>query len=88
MSVLPRTCEASKLSAQEREEMKIIEESAKFQGNKWIMKYPWKRDTSSLPRNNYPQVRKKLVTIECRLMKRTENAASYDKQTKEMKEMK
>ncbi|XP_068704062.1 uncharacterized protein [Montipora capricornis] len=51
------------------------------------MKYPWKIDTSSLPRNNYPQVRKKLVTIKCRLMKHTENAASYDKQIKEMKEM-
>ena len=38
VSVSPCTCEESKLSAQEREEMKIIEESAKLQGNKWIMK--------------------------------------------------
>ena len=34
VSVSPCTCEASKLSAQERAEMKIIEESAKLQGNK------------------------------------------------------
>ena len=86
VSVSPCTCEASKLSAQEREEMKIIEESAKLQGNKWIKKYPWKRDPSSLL-NNYPQVCKKLETIECRLMKHPENAASYDKQIKEMEEM-
>ena len=86
VSVSPCTCEASKLSAQEREELKIIEESAKLQGNKWTMKYPWKRDPSSLP-NNYPQVRKKLETIERRLMKHPENAASYDKQIKEMEEM-
>ena len=86
VSVSPCTWEASKLSAQEREEMKIIEESAKLQGNKWIMKYPWKRDPSCLP-NNYPQVRKKLETIERRLMKHPENAASYDNQIKEMEEM-
>ena len=38
VSVSSHTCEDSKLSVQEREEMKIIEESAKLQGNKWIMK--------------------------------------------------
>ena len=48
--------------------MKIIEESVKLQGNEWMMTYPWKTDSSSLP-NNYPQVRKKLETIERRLLK-------------------
>ena len=52
------TCEASRLSVQEREEMRIIEESAKLQDNKWIMKCTWKKDPSRLP-NIYPQVRKK-----------------------------
>ena len=44
VSVSTCTCEASKLSAQKREAMNIIEESAKLQSNKWIMKYPCKRD--------------------------------------------
>jgi len=64
----------------------MIEESCQLQGNKWVMKYPWKKDLNSLP-NNYPQVRKKLEAIERRLMKNPENAASYDKQIKEMEEM-
>ena len=34
VSISPCTCGASKLSAQEREEMKIIEESAKLQFKK------------------------------------------------------
>ena len=71
------SCEASKLSAPQRKEMKIIEESTKLQGNEWMMKYPWKTDSSSLP-NNYPEVRKKLETIERRLSKHPENAARYD----------
>ena len=64
----------------------MIEESAKLQDNKWIMKCTWKKDPSRLP-NIYPQVRKKLETIERRLMKHPDNAASYDKQIKEMEEM-
>ena len=86
VTVSPCTCEAAKLSAQKREELKMIEESCQLQGNKWIMKYPWKKDPNSLP-NNYPQVRKKLDAIERCLMKNPENAASYDKQIKEMEEM-
>ena len=86
VSLSPCTCEGSRLSVQEREEMKIIEESAKLQDNKWIMKCTWKKDPSRLP-NIYPQVRKKLETIERRLMKHPDNAASYDKQIKEMEEM-
>jgi len=39
-SVSPCTCEAAKLSAQEREELKMIEKSCQLQGNKWVMKYP------------------------------------------------
>lgn len=83
VSVSRCTCEASRLPAQERDEMKIIEESAKLQGNKCIMKYTWKKDRSSLP-DIYPKVRKKLETMERRLMKHPDNAASYDKQIKEM----
>ena len=39
VSVLLCTCETSKQPAQEREEMKIIEESAKLQGNEWMIQY-------------------------------------------------
>ena len=63
VSVVPCTCGGAKLSAQEREELKLIEESCQLQGNKWIMKYPWKRCPSILP-NNYVQVRKKLESLE------------------------
>ena len=75
VSIAPCTCEGAKLSAQEREELKLIEESCQLQENKWIMKNPWKRSPSILP-NNYVQVRKKLESLERRLMKDPENASS------------
>ena len=52
-------CEDVKLSAQEREELKIIEGSYQLHGNKWTMKYPWKRSPLDLP-DNYGQIRKRL----------------------------
>ena len=75
VSIAPCTCEGAKLSAQEREELKLIEESCQLQGNEWIIKYPWKRSPSILP-NNYIQVRKKLESLERRLMKDPENASA------------
>ena len=75
VSIAPCTCEGVKLSAQEREELKLIEESCQLQGNEWIIKYPWKRSPSILP-NNYVQVRKKLESLERRLMKDPENASA------------
>ena len=75
VSIAPCTCEGAKLSAQEREELKLIEESCELRGNKWIMKYPWKRRPSIVP-NNYVQVRKKLESLERRLMKDPENASA------------
>ena len=52
-----------------------------------MMKYPWKRDPSSLP-NNYAQVLEKLEFNEQRFMKQPEHALSCDMQVKEMEEMK
>ena len=86
VSIRPCTCEDVKLSAQEREELKIIEGSCQLQGNKWTMKYPWKRSPLDLP-DNYGQVRKKLESTERRLMKKPENAASYNEQIQEMETM-
>ena len=86
VSIAPCTCEGAKLSAQEREELKLIEESCQLQENKWIMKYPWKRSPSILP-NNYVQVRKKLESLERRLMKDPENASSYNNQIQGMETM-
>ena len=86
VSTAPCTCEGAKLSAQEIEELKLIEESCELQGNKWIMKYPWKRSPFILP-NNYVQVRKKLESLERRLMKDPENASSYSNQTQEVETM-
>ena len=62
------------------------DESCELEGNKWMMKYPWKRDPTSLP-DNYAQVLKRVESTE-RLMKQPEHALSYDMQLKEMKEMK
>ena len=76
VSIAPCTCEGAKLSVQEREQLKLIEESCQLQGNKWIMKYPWKRSPSNLT-NNYVQVQEKLESVERRLMKNPENASSY-----------
>ena len=86
VSVSPCTCEAAKMSQEERAELKLIEESCKLQENKWIVKYPWKRDPSCLP-NNYSQVLKKLESTERRLLKQPDYADKYDKQVKEMEEM-
>ena len=87
VSVSPCTCEAAKMSLQERAELKLIEDSCELQGKKWIMKYPWKQDPSGLP-DNYVQVLKKLESTERRLMKHPDHASSYDMQIKEMEEMK
>ena len=86
VSIAPCTCEGAKLSAQEREELKLIEESCQLQRNKWIMKYPWKRSPSILP-NNYVQVWKKLESLERRLIKDPDNASSYNNQIQEMETM-
>ena len=59
VSIRPCMGEDAKLSAQEREELKIIEGSCQLQGNRWMMKYPWKRSPFDLP-DNYAQVRRKL----------------------------
>ena len=57
VSVSPYTYEAAKMSSEERTELKLIDYSCELEGNKWMMKYPWKRDTSSFP-DNYTQVLK------------------------------
>ena len=49
--VSPCTCEAAKMSSEERVELKLIEDSCELEGSKWRMKYPWKKDASSLPEN-------------------------------------
>ena len=90
LSVSPCTCEAAKMSLQESAELKLVEDSCELQGNKWIMKYPWRRDPSSLP-DNYVQVLNKLESTERRLMKQPDHASSYDSydmQIKEMEDMK
>ena len=74
------------MSTEECAELKLIEDSCELQENKWIMKYPWKRDPSCLP-DNYVQVLKKLESTERRLMKQPDHASSYDMQV-EMEEMK
>ena len=62
-------------------------DSCELESNKWMMKYSWKWDPSSLP-DNYAQVLKKLESTEKRLVKQPEHTLSYDMQVKEMEEMK
>ena len=87
VSVSPCTCEAAKMSPQERIEMKMIEDSSCLKDNKWTMKYPWRRDPNDLP-NNYAQVVKKMESTERRLLSNPEHAESYNDQIKEMEDMK
>ena len=82
VSVSPCTCEAAKISKEERAELKLIEDSCELQGSKWIMKYPWKKDPRCLP-DNYVQVLKKLESTERHLMKQPDHASSYDKQIRD-----
>ena len=86
VAVSPCTCEVAKMSPEEAVKLKLIEESSKLQGSKWIIKYPWKRDPNCLP-DNYSQVVKKLESTERRLKKNPERAKMYNKQIKEMEEM-
>lgn len=82
----PCTCKADEMSKEERKELTLTEQSCKLEGNRWQISYPWKKDASLLP-NNYDQVLKKLESTEQRLRKNTQHAESYDKQIKEMEEM-
>ena len=40
VSVSPCTCEAARMSSEERAELKLIEDSCELKGSKWIIKYP------------------------------------------------
>ncbi|XP_028399264.1 uncharacterized protein LOC114522722 [Dendronephthya gigantea] len=80
------SCESKKLSPVEAYEAKIIEQSCKKIGNKWLVSYPWVKDASELP-DNRSQAEKKLETTERRLAKNPDHAEAYDKQMREMSEM-
>ena len=86
VSVSPCTCEAAKMSPQERTEMKIMEESCSLEDNTWTMKYPWKRDPKELP-DNYIHVVRRMESTERRLLSQPDHAESYNSQMKEMEDM-
>jgi hypothetical protein len=86
VSVSPCTCEAAKMSPQERTEMKIIEESCSLEDNKWTMKYPWKRDPKEWP-DNYAHVVRRMESTERWLLSQPDHAESYNSQMKEMEDM-
>ena len=64
----PCECDADKLSAVERKELKIIEDSCQKIGRQWPIPYPWKRHPKELP-NNEVQAKKKMEATEGRLSK-------------------
>lgn len=59
----PCTCKADEMSKEERKELTLIKQSCKLEGNRWQIRYSWKKDASLLP-NNYDQVLKKLGSTE------------------------
>ena len=63
VTVKPCTCEADKQSQVEREEQRIIENSARKVGDQWLIPYPWKRDPQNLP-DNKSQAVKRLESTE------------------------
>ena len=64
----PCECDADKLSAVERKELKITEDSCQKIGRQWPIPYPWKRDPKELP-NNEVQAKKKMEATESCLSK-------------------
>ena len=82
----PCICDANKLSQLEREEKRIIEESAKKEGNHWVTPYPWKRNPKKLP-DNKEQAIKRLESTERRLLKNPVVAAAYNDKIIEMEKM-
>ena len=86
VEVKPCTCEEGKLSQLERQEKRMIEESATKLGNQWLVPYPWKHDPHTLP-DNKSQAIKRLESTERRLLKNSDQAAAYNKKMVEMTEM-
>ena len=68
---------------QEERELAVIENGLSLHDNKWIAKYPWKRDPRELP-NNYPVALAVLRSTERRLLKDNEKAKLYDDQIQDM----
>lgn len=86
VAVKPCTCDADKLSQSDREEKRVIEESAQKVGKQWMIPYPWKRDPRDLP-DNKNQAMKRLESTERRLLKNPTQAASYNDKMVEMEKM-
>ena len=83
----PCVCDADKLIQVEREEAEVISNSCKKVGTQWMIPYPWKRDPNLLP-DNKSLALKRLEGTERRLKSSPDQGESYDKQMKEMLEMK
>ena len=86
VTVKPCTCDADKQSQVEREEQRVIENSARKVGDQWLIPYPWKRDPQNLP-DNKSQAVKRLESTERRLLKSPQQATAYNDKMKEMEEM-
>ncbi|XP_028413778.1 uncharacterized protein LOC114536622 [Dendronephthya gigantea] len=86
VKVQPCTCDADKLSQSERQEKRLIEESAHKVGNQWMIPYPWKKDPRNLP-DNRDQAMKRLDSTERRLLKNPTQAAAYNDKMAEMEKM-
>ena len=79
-------CEPDKLSQVEFEEKLMTEKLCKKAGNKWLVRYPLKKNPNKLP-DNRSQAVKRLESIELGLIKNLKHAEAYDKQMTEMNDM-
>ena len=75
----PCECDADKLSAVERKELKIIEDSCQKIGRQWPIPYPWKRDPKELPNNEVQATKKMEATKGCLSKHRSMQPLTTDK---------
>ena len=85
MGVISSSCKCPqvKMSLEEQQELKLIEESCKLVNKKWTVSYPWKKDPAQLL-DNHVQVQRKLESTEALLIKNPEFAKAYHEQIKDM----
>ena len=77
VQVDPCVCDANKLNQLDREEKRMIEQSARKVGDQWMIPYPWKRNPAELP-DNKEQAVKRLESTECQLLKKPNKADAYN----------
>lgn len=85
VQVDPCVCDAIKLSRKDREETLMMQQSVRKVGNQWMIPYSWRRNSAGLP--DKEQAITRLESTERQLLKKPNEAASYDRKIIEMEKM-